>query len=280
MILREPVILSIPATRMYLKLIMDSLRYWVTEMHVDGFRFDLASTLVRELKEVGRLNAFFDIIHQDPMISRVKLIAEPWDISETGYLLGKFPPIWAEWNDLYRDCMRNYWRGAESLLAEFAARFTGSADLYENTSRQPTASINFITAHDGFTLRDLVSYNEKHNEANLDNNTDGNNENFSCNYGVEGVTDDPAINAVRSRQQRNFLATLLLSQGVPMITAGDEIGKTQNGNNNGYCQDNEISWINWEQADLELLQFTKLAIRASQVTSCIQTEKMVQGEES
>jgi isoamylase len=262
-----------------LKLIMDSLRYWVTEMHVDGFRFDLASTLVRELKEVDRLNAFFDIIHQDPIISRVKLIAEPWDISETGYLLGKFPPIWAEWNDRYRDCMRNYWRGAESLLAEFAARFTGSADLYENTNRQPTASINFITAHDGFTLRDLVSYNEKHNEANLDDNKDGNDENHSCNYGVEGPTDDAAINALRSRQQRNFLATLLLSQGVPMITAGDEIGKTQNGNNNAYCQDNEISWIDWENADQDLFRFTKQVIRLRKLNPVFRRKKWFKGRE-
>jgi isoamylase len=244
-----------------LKLIMDSLRYWVTEMHVDGFRFDLAATLVRELKEVDRLNAFFDIIHQDPVISRVKLIAEPWDISETGYLLGKFPPIWAEWNDRYRDCMRKYWGGANSLLAEFAARLTGSADLYEYANRQPTASINFITAHDGFTLRDLVCYNEKHNEENLDNNTDGNKDNYCCNYGVEGPADDAAINALRNRQQRNFLATLLLSQGVPMITAGDEIGKTQKGNNNAYCQDNEISWIDWQHADEELLAFTRAVIQ-------------------
>lgn len=262
-----------------LKLIMDSLRYWVTEMHVDGFRFDLASTLVRELKEVDRLNAFFDIIHQDPVISRVKLIAEPWDISETGYLLGKFPPIWAEWNDRYRDCMRNYWRGAESQLSEFAARFAGSADLYEDTNRQPTASINFITAHDGFTLKDLVSYNQKHNEANLHDNTDGSNENHSCNYGVEGPTGDEHINKVRSRQQRNFLATLLLSQGVPMMAAGDEIGKTQGGNNNGYCQDNEISWIDWQHADQELLQFTRLVIRLRKSHPVFRRKRWFKGRE-
>jgi isoamylase len=243
-----------------LRLIMDSLRYWITEMHVDGFRFDLAPALVHELQDADRLNAFFDIIHQDPIISQVKLIAEPWDLTETGYLLGKFPPEWAEWNDKYRDCMRDYWRGADSKLAEFAARFAGSADLYENSNRQPTASINFITAHDGFTLKDLVSYNQKHNEANGDDNKDGNDENHSSNYGVEGPTEDAEINTVRCRQQRNFLATLLLSQGVPMLTAGDELGRTQKGNNNGYCQDNEISWINWEQADHDLMEFVKYVI--------------------
>ncbi|WP_276485588.1 glycogen debranching protein GlgX [Paraflavitalea pollutisoli] len=243
-----------------LRLIMDSLRYWVTEMHVDGFRFDLAPALVRELRDADRLNAFFDIIHQDPVISQVKLIAEPWDITETGYLLGKFPPEWAEWNDRYRDCMRDFWRGADSKLAEFAARFAGSADLYENSNRQPTSSINFITAHDGFTLRDLVSYNDKHNEANGDENRDGADENHSWNCGTEGPTDDPDINALRSRQQRNLLATLLLSQGVPMITAGDELGKTQQGNNNAYCQDNELSWIDWAKADQELLQFVQYII--------------------
>jgi glycogen operon protein len=244
-----------------LRLIMDSLRYWITEMHVDGFRFDLAPALVRELRDADRLNAFFDIIHQDPVISQVKLIAEPWDITQTGYLLGKFPPEWAEWNDKYRDCMRDYWRGADSKLGEFAARFAGSADLYENTNRQPTSSINFITAHDGFTLRDLVSYNEKHNEANGDNNKDGNEENRSWNCGAEGPTDDPGINELRSRQQRNFFATLLLSQGVPMISAGDELGRTQQGNNNAYCQDNEISWLNWQEGDSNLMQFVRYLIR-------------------
>lgn len=244
-----------------LRLIMDSLRYWITEMHVDGFRFDLAPALVRELRDADRLNAFFDIIHQDPLISQVKLIAEPWDITETGYLLGKFPPEWAEWNDKYRDCMRDYWRGTESKLGEFAARFAGSADLYEDTNRQPTSSINFITAHDGFTLRDLVSYNEKHNEANGENNTDGHHITRSWNCGVEGPTTDPEINKLRSRQQRNFFATLLLSQGVPMIAAGDELGRTQQGNNNAYCQDNEISWIDWQQADWELVSFVRHLIQ-------------------
>ncbi|AXY78474.1 glycogen debranching enzyme GlgX [Paraflavitalea soli] len=244
-----------------LRLIMDSLRYWVTEMHVDGFRFDLAPALVRELRDADRLNAFFDIIHQDPVISQVKLIAEPWDITETGYLLGKFPPEWAEWNDKYRDTMRDYWRGADSKLADFAARFAGSADLYENTNRQPTSSINYIAAHDGFTLRDLVSYNDKHNEANGDDNKDGGDENRSWNCGAEGPTDDAGINELRSRQQRNFFATLLLSQGVPMISAGDELGRTQQGNNNAYCQDNEISWINWLQLDHDLLQFVQYLIK-------------------
>ncbi|TMI82279.1 MAG: glycogen debranching protein GlgX [Bacteroidetes bacterium] len=244
-----------------LRLIMDSLRYWILEMHVDGFRFDLASTLARELHEVDRLGSFFDIIHQDPVISQVKLIAEPWDIGEGGYMVGNFPPGWAEWNGKYRDCMRDYWRGANSMLSEFAQRLTGSSDLYKNDYRHPTASVNFITAHDGFTLNDLVSYNEKHNEANDENNNDGENHNRSWNCGAEGPTDDPAILALRNRQKRNFLTTLFLSQGVPMLLAGDEMGRTQNGNNNPYCQDNEISWINWQEADIELLEFTKKLIR-------------------
>ena len=244
-----------------LRLIMDSLRYWILEMHVDGFRFDLASTLARELHEVDRLGSFFDIIHQDPVISQVKLIAEPWDIGEGGYMVGNFPPGWAEWNGKYRDCMRDYWRGANSMLSEFAQRLTGSSDLYKNDYRHPTASVNFITAHDGFTLNDLVSYNEKHNEANDENNNDGENHNRSWNCGAEGPTDDPAILALRNRQKRNFLTTLFLSQGVPMLLAGDEMGRTQNGNNNPYCQDNEISWINWQDADIELLEFTKKLIR-------------------
>ncbi|HYO23172.1 MAG TPA: glycogen debranching protein GlgX [Flavisolibacter sp.] len=243
-----------------LRLIMDSLRYWVLEMHVDGFRFDLAAALARELHEVDRLGSFFDIIHQDPVISQVKLIAEPWDIGEGGYQVGNFPPGWAEWNGKYRDCMRDYWRGAESMLGEFALRFTGSPDLYLEENRQPTASINFITAHDGFTLHDLVSYNEKHNEANGENNNDGESHNRSWNCGAEGATDDDGINHLRNQQKRNFLTTLFLSQGVPMIVAGDELGKTQGGNNNAYCQDNEISWINWEGADTELLTFTKKLI--------------------
>ena len=243
-----------------LRLIMDSLRYWILDMHVDGFRFDLASTLARELHEVDRLGSFFDIIHQDPVISQVKLIAEPWDIGEGGYQVGNFPPGWAEWNGKYRDCMRDYWRGAESMLSEFALRFTGSPDLYKEGYRRPTASINFITAHDGFTLHDLVAYNEKHNEANGENNNDGESHNRSWNCGAEGTTDDSNIVSLRNRQKRNFLTTLFLSQGVPMLVAGDELGKTQNGNNNAYCQDNEISWINWQNADEELLNFTKKLI--------------------
>jgi glycogen operon protein len=233
-------------------------------MHVDGFRFDLAAALARELHEVNRLSAFFDIIHQDPVISRVKLIAEPWDVGEDGYQVGKFPPGWAEWNGKYRDCIRDYWAGADSKLGEFALRFTGSPDLYQDNGRRPTASINFITAHDGFTLNDLVSYNEKHNEANGDNNQDGTNDNRSWNCGTEGPTDDPDIRRLRERQKRNFLTTLMLSQGVPMLLSGDEMGHTQNGNNNGYCQDNEISWLNWEAADKKLLEFTRalVALRA------------------
>lgn len=243
-----------------LRLMMDSLRYWITEMHVDGFRFDLAATLARELHEVDRLSAFFDIIHQDPIISQVKLIAEPWDIGEGGYQVGKFPQEWAEWNGKYRDCIRDYWRGEGSVLGEFAARFTGSPDLYEGDYRRPTASINFITAHDGFTLNDLVSYNEKHNEANGEDNKDGESHNRSWNCGAEGPTDDQRVNEIRQRQKRNFLTTLFLSQGVPMLLAGDEISRTQKGNNNAYCQDNEISWVNWEETDTELLEFTKRLI--------------------
>jgi glycogen operon protein len=243
-----------------LRLIMDSLRYWIWEMHVDGFRFDLAATLARELHEVDRLGSFFDIIHQDPVISQVKLIAEPWDIGQGGYQVGNFPPGWVEWNGKYRDCMRDYWRGAESMLSEFAVRFTGSPDLYFDNYRRPIASINFITAHDGFTLHDLVSYNEKHNEANGENNQDGENHNRSWNCGAEGDTEDLGITALRNKQKRNFLTTLFLSQGVPMIVAGDELGKTQKGNNNAYCQDNEISWIDWIRADKELQNFTQKLI--------------------
>lgn len=243
-----------------LRLMMDSLRYWILEMHVDGFRFDLAATLARELHEVDRLSAFFDIIHQDPVISQVKLIAEPWDIGEGGYQVGKFPPGWAEWNGKYRDCIRDFWRGADSMLGEFALRFTGSPDLYEGDYRRPTASINFITAHDGFTLNDLVSYNEKHNMANGEDNNDGESHNRSWNCGAEGETDDPEILALRKQQKRNFLTTLFLSQGVPMLLAGDEISRKQKGNNNAYCQDNEISWVNWENADKELLHFTRKLI--------------------
>jgi isoamylase len=239
-----------------LQLIMDSLRYWHLEMHVDGFRFDLASTLARELHDVDRLSAFFDIIQQDPVISQVKLIAEPWDVGEGGYQVGNFPPGWSEWNGKYRDDMRDYWRGTDYKIDDFANRFTGSSDLYVMNGRKPYASINFVTAHDGFTLRDLVSYNEKHNEANGENNNDGESTNRSWNCGVEGPTDDPNVNALRSRQQRNFITTLLLSQGVPMLLGGDEIGRTQGGNNNAYAQDNDISWFDWEHADHELAAFT------------------------
>ncbi|HEX3553285.1 MAG TPA: glycogen debranching protein GlgX [Thermoanaerobaculia bacterium] len=239
-----------------LQLIMDSLRYWVLEMHVDGFRFDLASTLARELHDVDRLSAFFDIIQQDPVISQVKLIAEPWDVGEGGYQVGNFPPLWSEWNGKYRDEVRDFWRGADGALDELAFRFTGSSDLYATNGRRPSASINFITAHDGFTLHDLVSYNDKHNEANCEDNRDGESHNRSWNCGVEGTTDDPGVRALRGRQKRNFLATLFLSQGIPMLLAGDETGHTQGGNNNAYCQDNEISWLDWEGADRELLDFT------------------------
>ena len=229
-----------------LRLIMDSLRYWVTECHVDGFRFDLASALAREFYDVDRLSAFFDTIHQDPVLSQVKLIAEPWDVGPGGYQVGNFPVLWSEWNGMYRDVMRDFWRGQASV-ADFASRLTGSSDLYESDGRHPFASINFITAHDGFTLRDLVSYNDKHNEANLEDNRDGTDDNRSWNCGVEGPTDDPAINALRTRQQRNFLATLLLSQGTPMLLGGDEFGRSQGGNNNAWCQDSEISWFDWER---------------------------------
>jgi isoamylase len=231
-----------------LRLIMDSLRYWVTEMHVDGFRFDLASALAREFHEVNRLAAFFDLVNQDPVVSQVKLIAEPWDVGDGGYQVGGFPPLWTEWNGKYRDSVRDFWRGEPASLGEFASRFTGSSDLYEIDGRRPIASINFVTAHDGFTLTDLVSYNEKHNDANGEGNRDGESHNRSWNCGVEGPTDDPDVVALRERQKRNFLATLLLSQGVPMIAHGDELGRTQGGNNNVYCQDNEISWIDWAAA--------------------------------
>ena len=250
-----------------LQLIMDSLRYWVTEMHVDGFRFDLAATLARQFHEVDKLSAFFDIIQQDPVISQVKLIAEPWDVGDGGYQVGNFPPLWTEWNGKYRDTVRDFWRGVPATLGEFASRLTGSSDLYEHSSRKPIASINFITAHDGFTLRDLVSYNEKHNDANLEGNRDGESHNRSWNCGAEGPTDEAAINHLRARQQRNFLTTLLLSQGVPMIAHGDELGRTQDGNNNVYCQDNELSWVDWVLTDeqKQLLAFTKtiVALRAN-----------------
>ena len=239
-----------------LQLLMDSLRYWVLEMHVDGFRFDLAATLARTLHDVDRLSAFFDVIQQDPVISQVKLIAEPWDVGEGGYQVGNFPPLWSEWNGRYRDTVRDFWRGQDQTLGEFAARLTGSSDLYEATGRRPSASINFVTCHDGFTLTDLVSYNDKHNEKNREDNRDGSDDNRSWNCGVEGPTDDPNVLALRRRQQRNNIATLFLSQGVPMLLHGDEIGRTQRGNNNAYCQDNEISWVDWEHVDEDLLAFT------------------------
>ncbi|MGH9084418.1 MAG: glycogen debranching protein GlgX, partial [Acidimicrobiales bacterium] len=243
-----------------LQLIMDSLRYWVIEMHVDGFRFDLASTLARQFHEVDRLSAFFDLIHQDPTVSQVKLIAEPWDVGEGGYQVGNFPAQWSEWNGKYRDAVRDFWRGEPHRVGEFASRLTGSSDLYQPDARRPVASINFVTAHDGFTLRDLVSYDEKHNEANGEGGADGESTNRSWNCGVEGPTDDPAVLACRAAQQRNFLVTLLLSQGVPMLLAGDELGRTQGGNNNAYCQDNEVSWHDWDAVDKELLEFTKQLI--------------------
>jgi len=241
-----------------LKLIMDSLRYWVQTMHVDGFRFDLAAALARELHDVDRLSAFFDIINQDPVISQVKLIAEPWDVGEGGYQVGKFPPLWAEWNGRYRDVVRRYWKGDDGQLAELGYRLTGSSDLYQRDGRHPGASINFVTAHDGFTLNDLVSYDNKHNEANGEDSRDGTNDNHSYNYGVEGETEDAEIRAVRERQKRNLMATLLLSQGVPMICGGDEIGRTQRGNNNAYAQDNDVSWFDWHPDDRakSLLEFT------------------------
>jgi isoamylase len=244
-----------------LQLIMDSLRYWVLEMHVDGFRFDLAATLAREFYEVDRLAAFFELVQQDPVVSQVKLIAEPWDVGPGGYQVGNFPPQWTEWNGKYRDTVRDFWRGEPQALGEFASRLTGSSDLYENSGRRPVASINFVTAHDGFTLRDLVSYDQKHNEANGEDNRDGADDNRSWNCGVEGPTNDPAIRTLRARQQRNFLATLLLSQGVPMILHGDELGRTQQGNNNGYAQDNAITWIDWSNIDQPLIEFTAALTR-------------------
>jgi isoamylase len=243
-----------------LRLIMDSLRYFVIDCHVDGFRFDLAAALAREFYDVDRLSTFFDTIHQDPVLSQVKLIAEPWDVGPGGYQVGNFPVLWAEWNGLYRDTVRDFWR-EQAPVSEFASRFTGSSDLYQDDGRSPFASINFVTAHDGFTLRDLVSYNEKHNEQNKEGNRDGSDDNRSWNCGVEGPTDDAAANALRARQQRNFLATLFLSQGVPMLLGGDELGRTQAGNNNAWCQDNELSWFRWSGADEELIEFTRRLIR-------------------
>jgi glycogen operon protein len=262
-----------------LQLVMDSLRYWVLDMHVDGFRFDLAATLARGLHEVGKLSSFLDIIHQDPVISQVKLIAEPWDVGEGGYQVGNFPVLWAEWNGKYRDTTRRFWRGDESQVAELAYRLSGSSDLYQHNGRRPYASVNFVTAHDGFTLNDLVSYEEKHNEANGENNMDGESHNISVNFGVEGPTDDPEIVAQRDKQKRNFLATLLFSQGVPMILGGDEYGRTQQGNNNAYCQDNEISWFDWEWDDRhrDLFEFTRMLIRARHDYPVLHRRKFFQG---
>jgi len=262
-----------------LQLIMDSLRYWVLEMHVDGFRFDLAATLARELHEVDRLGAFLDIIHQDPVLSQVKLIAEPWDLGEGGYQVGNFPVGWAEWNDRYRDTVRSYWKGDGGVVGDLAYRLTGSSDLYAHSGRRPYASVNFITAHDGFTLQDLVSYNDKHNEANGEGNRDGNNNNRSWNCGVEGPTDDPNILALRARQKRNLLATLFLSQGVPMLYAGDGMGHTQQGNNNAYCQDNEISWLDWnlQPQDRDFLAFVQRMINLRKRHPVFRRRRFFQG---
>ncbi len=260
-----------------LQLIMDSLRYWVTDMHVDGFRFDLAASLARQFHEVDRLSAFFDLIQQDPIVSQVKLIAEPWDIGEGGYQVGNFPALWSEWNGRYRDTVRDFWRGEPSTLGEFASRLTGSSDLYQADTRHPGASVNFVTAHDGFTLRDLVSYNEKHNEANGEGGADGESHNRSWNCGAEGDTDDPDVLALRHRQQRNFLATLLLSQGVTMLLGGDEAGRTQRGNNNAYCQDNEISWYDWDQVDEDLLEYTRLLIALRREHPVLRRRRWFQG---
>ncbi len=266
-----------------IQLIMDSLRYWIQEMHVDGFRFDLAAALARELHEVDRLGAFFDVIHQDPVISQAKLIAEPWDLGEGGYQVGNFPAQWAEWNGIYRDTVRGFWRGDDGLVSDLAYRLTGSSDLYEGDGRKPYASVNFVTAHDGFTLADLVSYNEKHNEANGEDNNDGHNHNLSWNCGVEGPTDDPilqrGVNELRARQIRNFIATLMLSQGVPMLQAGDEMGRAQNGNNNAYCQDNKITWLNWnlDESREQLLEFTRLMTRLFHEHPVLRRRKFFQG---
>ncbi|MEO8698812.1 MAG: glycogen debranching protein GlgX [Kofleriaceae bacterium] len=261
-----------------LQLMMDSLRYWIEEMHVDGFRFDLASALARGLHEVDRLGAFFDLIHQDPVVSRVKLIAEPWDVGEGGYQVGNFPPLWSEWNGKYRDWIRDYWRGQPGSLPELGSRLTGSSDLYGTLGRFPHASINFATAHDGFTLADLVTYNDKRNEANGEGSRDGESHNRSWNCGAEGPTDDPTVLAVRRRQQRNLLATLFLSQGIPMLLHGDELGRTQGGNNNAYCQDNEVSWIDWANADLDLLAFTQALSKLRQLHPLFRRRGWFQGQ--
>ncbi len=262
-----------------LQLVMDSLRYWAEEMHVDGFRFDLASTLARTLHEVDRLSAFFDLVQQDPVISRLKLIAEPWDVGDGGYQVGNFPPQWAEWNGKYRDCIRDTWAGAPHTLGEFAYRITGSSDLYEAAGRRPHASINFVTAHDGFTLRDLVSYDQKHNEANGEDNRDGESHNRSWNGGVEGGTDDPDVERLRSQRMRNLVATLMLSQGVPMLLGGDELGRTQQGNNNAYCQDNELSWYAWERADADHLAFTRGVIALRRAHPAFRRRRFFQGRQ-
>jgi isoamylase len=264
-----------------LQLIMDSLRYWVTEMHVDGFRFDLAATLARQFHEVDRLSAFFDLVQQDPVVSQVKLIAEPWDLGDGGYQVGGFPPLWTEWNGRFRDTVRDFWRGEAASLPEFASRITGSSDLYESSGRRPIASVNFVTAHDGFTLRDLVSYNEKHNEANGEGGADGESHNRSWNCGVEGPTEDPAVLALRSRQQRNLLATLLLSQGVPMLLHGDELGRTQHGNNNAYCQDTPIAWVDWSDGavDQDLLEFTGRLVALRREHSVFRRRRFFQGHD-
>ena len=263
-----------------LQLVMDSLRYWVLEMHVDGFRFDLATTLARDANGVNKLHAFFEIIHQDPVLSQVKLIAEPWDVGEGGYQVGNFPVLWAEWNGKYRDAIRSFWKGDEGKIGEVAYRLTGSPDLYNHDGRRPYASINFVTCHDGFTLTDLVSHNEKHNEANGEKNHDGDNNNLSWNHGVEGPTDNPKINALRERQRRNFVTTLFVSQGVPMLLGGDEFGRTQNGNNNAYCQDNEISWLNWEERDEKqkaLFEFIRRLIQLRHEHPVFRRPKFFQG---
>jgi isoamylase len=262
-----------------LQLIMDSLRYWVLEMHVDGFRFDLAATLAREFYDVDRLSTFFDLVQQDPVISQVKLIAEPWDVGPGGYQVGNFPPLWTEWNGQFRDTVRDFWRGEPATLGEFASRITGSSDLYQDDGRRPYASINFVTAHDGFTLNDLVSYNEKHNEANGEDNRDGANDNRSWNHGAEGPTDDEKTNELRSRQRRNLIATLLLSQGVPMLLHGDEMGRTQQGNNNAYCQDNELSWVDWSllEQNGDLVDFTAAVIALREDHPVFRRRRFFQG---
>jgi glycogen operon protein len=264
-----------------LQLIMDSLRYWVLEMHVDGFRFDLASTLARELHEVDRLGAFFDIIHQDPVLSQVKLIAEPWDLGEGGYQVGNFPVLWTEWNGKYRDTVRRFWRGDGHAVSEFATRLCGSSDLYEHSGRKPYASINYVTSHDGFSLQDLVTYNEKHNESNGHDNQDGDSHNLSWNCGVEGPTDDAEVCARRERQRRNFMTTLLVSQGVPMLRGGDELGHTQGGNNNSYCQDNETNWLAWEldEKGEPFLDYVRHVIRLRQSNPVLTRRNFLQGRQ-